>query len=568
MKSLYLLPIIPLLLASCSKEEVVLQKHFSTYSTQSGNITVKDDIIGTVEWGKTSALAFRSAGIVSDIYVLPGDTVKKWQILARLGNRESSIQSDWLKKVQSELESLGLTTNAIRIGTEGIKKTTETLYDARIASLDMSIRTLELNIEKAKQNLSNQTSWLGATFSTFANDFDRISTSMLFEWDRILGMTTNFEYANDGWEPYLWARAGSSQKESEDAWNQLYATRGIIRRYTETGATITDMTKVIEELRLAYIDARMLATRMNTMFENSIVGADLSRERLDGWITAWNGQTLAIQWSESNYTTWRNTNQNLTNNSSTGSSVASKDIEALSLELENTRLSRTTLLAEKAAKLQEIDTNVNTVKWKKWEVTLQLEETKLNTALAVESSEYSIIRAPYDGIILEKYGEEGMVVSGGTPLIRMTSDDRKIVKTYIDNTLYNYSLQSILLATDEEDNYYTGQVSLIQEQKDPLHNKNYTEVLLSGTGVIGTKVTLHLERKKSSLQNGTLIPLSSILTRYGPPGVYILENGIAHFTLVEVLGSDMVYAEVLGIPEWSTIITDGKENIYDWEKLD
>ena len=55
------------------------------------------------------------------------------------------------------------------------------------------------------------------------------------------------------------------------------------------------MIKAIEELRLAYIDARMLATRMNSMFENSIVGADLSHERLDGWITAWNGQTLAIQ---------------------------------------------------------------------------------------------------------------------------------------------------------------------------------------------------------------------------------------------------------------------------------
>jgi len=49
MKSLYLLPLIPLLLVSCNQEEVALQKHFSTYSTQSGNITVKDDIIGTVE---------------------------------------------------------------------------------------------------------------------------------------------------------------------------------------------------------------------------------------------------------------------------------------------------------------------------------------------------------------------------------------------------------------------------------------------------------------------------------------------------------------------------------------
>ena len=49
MKPFYLLPLIPLLLASCNKEEITLKKHFSTYSTQSGNITVKDDIIGTIE---------------------------------------------------------------------------------------------------------------------------------------------------------------------------------------------------------------------------------------------------------------------------------------------------------------------------------------------------------------------------------------------------------------------------------------------------------------------------------------------------------------------------------------
>ena len=169
----------------------------------------------------------------------------------------------------------------------------------------------------------------------------------------------------------------------------------------------------------------------------------------------------------------------------------------------------------------------------------------MNFSLARESGEYSIIRAPFDGVILEKFGEEGMVVGAGIPLIKMTSTDTKIIKTYIDNSLYNYKIDSQISATDAESDVFTGKVTLIQEQKDPLHNKNYTEILLSGTGVVGTKITLHLERKKSSLQNGTLIPLSSILTRYGPPGVYVLEDGKARFQLVEILGSDMSYAEVL-----------------------
>lgn len=169
----------------------------------------------------------------------------------------------------------------------------------------------------------------------------------------------------------------------------------------------------------------------------------------------------------------------------------------------------------------------------------------MSYSLARESGEYSIIRAPFDGVILEKFGEEGMVIGAGTPLVKMTSSDIKIVKTYIDNSLYNYKIDGIITANTLDNETLTGKITLLQEQKDPLHNKNYTEIVLSGTGVVGTKITLHLERKKSSLQNGTLIPLSSILTRYGPPGVYVLEDGKARFQLVEILGSDMSYAEVL-----------------------
>ena len=567
MKSLYLFSLIPLLLVSCSKEEVVLQKHFSTYSTQSGNITVKDDIIGTVEWGKTSSLAFRSAGIVSDIYVLPGDTVKKWQIIARLGNQESSIQTDALSKVASELESLWITTNAIRVGTEGIGKTTAKLYDERLKQMDTSIQTLETNLAKARQNLNNQNSSLESSFVTFANDFDRISTSMLYEGDKILGITTNFEYANDNWEPYLGARIGDSQKTAKDKWDALYELRGKIRQYTDTGSTIKDVSEAIKNLTDAYNGARLYATAMNTMLQNSVVGADLSQERLDGWNTIWTNLSASEQASEATFVTWKNGNLTLTNTGNGSGSVADKDIIALELELQNLKQSKATLLAEKEAKLQEIETNVNTVKWKKWEVSLQIAQNQMNFSLARESGEYSIIRAPFDGVILEKFGEEGMVIGAGIPLIKMTSTDTKIIKTYIDNSLYNYKIDSQISATDTESDVFTGKVTLIQEQKDPLHNKNYTEILLSGTGVVGTKITLHLERKKSSLQNGTLIPLSSILTRYGPPGVYVLEDGKARFQLVEILGSDMSYAEVLGVPEWATIITDGKENLYDGESI-
>jgi multidrug resistance efflux pump len=57
----------------------------------------------------------------------------------------------------------------------------------------------------------------------------------------------------------------------------------------------------------------------------------------------------------------------------------------------------------------------------------------MNASLARESLEYSIITAPFEGIILEKYLEEGMVIGAGIPLLRISSTDGKIAKVYIDN---------------------------------------------------------------------------------------------------------------------------------------
>lgn len=555
-----------LLLSSCSEEPIKTNKHYKTYQTQTGSITIQDDIIATVEWNKTSSLAFRSAGIVEDILVSPGERVKKWQVLARLWNNEGSIQSSGLINIQKELQNLEKTTNIVQSGIENTSNAISKLYDERIKWLETNILSVENTLEQARQKLWNQNTWLGNTFETFAHDFDRVSTAMLYEGDKILGITTNFEYANNGWEPYLGTRVGNSMSLAEDDWNTLYAIRWKIRAYTETGATITDINKAIDDLKNAYLSARNFAKSMNYMLQNSVVGGGLAEERLNGWIATWNWLSADNQWSEASFITWKNGILDLTNTGGSGSAAADKNIISLQLELANLKQSKNTLIAEKQAKLKEIKSNADALDSKKWEIFVQLWESQMNASLARESLEYNIIYAPYDGVILEKYMEEWMVIGAGNPLLKISSTDGKMAKIYIDNTMYWYSEWDILSSMGWE-NSYTGTISLIQWQKDPLHNKNYTEVTMSGNLAIGEKITIHLEHKKSNLQNGSIVPLSAIINRYGPPGVYILDGQTAKFQLVEILSSDMQFAEVIGIPEWATIITDGKENIYDGEDL-
>jgi hypothetical protein len=76
---------------------------------------------------------------------------------------------------------------------------------------------------------------------------------MLYEGDKILGITTNFERTNDGWEAYLGTRVGDSKSLANNDWNTLYTLRGKIRAYTETGSRMPDITIAINDLKTAYI---------------------------------------------------------------------------------------------------------------------------------------------------------------------------------------------------------------------------------------------------------------------------------------------------------------------------
>ena len=71
------------------------------------------------------------------------------------------------------------------------------------------------------------------------------------------------------------------------------------------------------------------------------------------------------QGSEANYITWTNTSSALTKNTTGSGTVAEKDITSLSLELENLRQTKQTLLAEKISKLEEIKTNRETIQSKR-----------------------------------------------------------------------------------------------------------------------------------------------------------------------------------------------------------
>jgi len=85
-------------------------------------------------------------------------------------------------------------------------------------------------------------------------------------------------------------------------------------------------------------------------------------------------------------------------------------LDSLRIQIENAEKNKDILLAEKKTKLRELSINVIEIETKKGELDTKIIETQMNQFLAKDANESDIIRAPYDGIILEKYMSIGTVI--------------------------------------------------------------------------------------------------------------------------------------------------------------
>ncbi len=458
----------------------------------------------------------------------------------------------------------------MRSQTELMRLSLEKLYDERIAQADIWIRGLENELIKNEKNLSDTIRNLNESFYLQISNITNLANASLHEGDKILGITSNFEYSNDGWQDYLWTRNGSSRVDAENAWGKLYGTLWELKAIKEKKIIISadTLNEYTTKLEVSYDILRMYHEKMVFMLENSVVGAWLVYDTRDKWTQSFNtfkSNTSEIEWA---FISWKN---NTTSISTLSWSKSTEEIslDSLRIQVQNAQKNKEILLAEKKTKIRELGVNITELQSKKWEIGTKIAETKMNTFLAQDSLESNIIRAPYDGIILEKYMNVGTIIWSWIPLLRITSEDKSMLKTYIDNTLYDYKVWDTLeIMSPIHNTIITGSISLLQKQRDPIHNKNSIEIILSHSeNVIGERMIIQFSRKKSPSSNGTIIPVNALITRYWPAGVYIIDSGVVRFQLIEVIASDLIFAEVLWLIDGMTIITQWKENIYDWQIL-
>ncbi len=407
---------------------------------KTGRITASSSLTLTAQW----------AGEVSKISVREWQSVKAGTVIATLKDTQSNYDLRF-SQAQNTLKVQNATIETTRINLE------QAVDNARIAfeRARQSYETLTNKNNFAVETLINTNSKTldsyNESYKTYLSDTERIMTQMLYEADKILGITTNFQYANDSWEPYLGTRVGNSKSLADNEWGSTYALRWDLRARIEKTKTINlaNPDEDFEFISKSYTQSRKLADAMLYMLQNSVVWGGLPQELLTGWVASWNGQRTSVQGSEWGYNTWRAqtltffkwykntelaTKFALTSLSRPLTSEENTIINAsndLKVTYENARIDLKDRIENARLSLEQADKAYNTAQALRDATLIQLDANKENAKIALAQAErdYAKLRviAPVDGVISRVIANVGQSVNIGSQIAEFTSKQPQMV---------------------------------------------------------------------------------------------------------------------------------------------
>lgn len=137
-------------------------------------------------------------------------------------------------------------------------------YDTIISKTNLSYDTIVNSNQKTLDNLD-------ATYKTYLADIDKNLDQVIYESDRILGLSSNNEYINDNFESQLGARVGNLKYTSDNSYGRALAQLGQIRAQKLKPITPETAKADIENIELGYTLLQKHLDDMIYMIQNNVI---------------------------------------------------------------------------------------------------------------------------------------------------------------------------------------------------------------------------------------------------------------------------------------------------------
>lgn len=188
----------------------------------------------------------------------------------------------------------------------------------------------------------------------------------------------------------------------------------------------------------------------------------------------------------------------------------------------------------------------------------RLESSQASTAQAQEQLDYTLVRAPFSGILTQRLVEPGESLSVGSVLVSGISLERLRVTTHVPQSiLKDVRNRSFAIVVTEDSEIVSKEMTFFPFADPFSHSFQLRVHLPAGKNDLfpGMFVKVAME---VSRENKTVIPFNAVAFRGEVTGVYVLEGESLHFRHVR-LGRRLQDNEVVivaGVHAGELVVTD------------
>jgi len=177
---------------------------------------------------------------------------------------------------------------------------------------------------------------------------------------------------------------------------------------------------------------------------------------------------------------------------------------------------------------------------------------------------YTVVCAPFDGLIVKRYHDPGDIVVPGNMVLEMISLDQLWISAWLDETLLSklkVGQPSKIVFRSNPEVELPGRVVRISPQADSETREVLVDVAidhLPQSWAVGQRAEVYIETDRK--ENVVVIPQRVIVWRQQQPGVFVIENGRTYWRKVAlgVQGKDKVEV-VHGLQAGQAVLIPGTE---------
>lgn len=198
---------------------------------------------------------------------------------------------------------------------------------------------------------------------------------------------------------------------------------------------------------------------------------------------------------------------------------------------------------------------------------LKVDEQTLKVTRAKKELELakSKIRAPYDGLVIERYMDTGEWISPGDAVCRLVAIDRTVVKVPVSENLIRYvkSGQTVAVKINALDRAFTGRIQTIVPMVDPKSKTFELKVQIKYMQGLLQNMTASVDVPSGEKRSLRMIKRDAMVRFQGKEFVYTVKEGQAKMLPIQVLAVDGEYLGVDAphIVSGMQVVIDGNERL-------